>query len=352
MADRSDEATRSVNARPRKASTSPAALAASVRTCQRRALARAITLIESTRSDHRQAAEALLRELLPDTGRSVRVGVSGVPGVGKSTLIERLGLHIVATGHKVAVLAVDPSSPRTGGSILGDKTRMEELSRSADAYIRPSPAGPTLGGVARRTREAVLACEAAGFDVIIVETVGVGQSETAVADLVDMFVLLLTPAGGDELQGIKRGIIELADALVITKADGDLAGAAERARADYAQALRLLSPASEDWTAPVMKCSAVTGEGIAEIWATVERYCGAAERSGALRARRAEQAHAWMWSEVNETLMSRLREGRRVDKTVAATEAKVVAGEMTPGEAAGVVLDAFAAGTKRPSGKG
>ena len=341
-----------MNARPRKTSAAPTALAASVRAGQRRALARAITLIESTRSDHRQAAEALLRELLPDTGRSVRVGVSGVPGVGKSTLIERLGLHIVAAGHRVAVLAVDPSSPRTGGSILGDKTRMEKLSCSADAYIRPSPAGHTLGGVARRTRETVLACEAAGFDVIIVETVGVGQSETAVADLVDMFVLLLAPGGGDELQGIKRGIIELADALVITKADGDLAGAAERARGDYAQALRLLSPASADWTPPVIKCSAVTGEGIAEIWATVERYRSAAEKSGALGARRAEQARAWMWSEVNETLISRLREGRRADKMVAATEAKVIAGEMTPSEAASAVLDAFAAGTKRPRGKG
>ena len=341
-----------MNAKPRKASAAPTALAASVRAGQRRALARAITLIESTRSDHRQAAEALLRELLPDTGRSVRVGVSGVPGVGKSTLIERLGLHIVAAGHRVAVLAVDPSSPRTGGSILGDKTRMEELSRSADAYIRPSPAGHTLGGVARRTRETVLVCEAAGFDVIIVETVGVGQSETAVADLVDMFVLLLAPGGGDELQGIKRGIIELADALVITKADGDLAGAAERARGDYAQALRLFGPASADWTPPVIKCSAVTGEGIAEIWATVERYRGAAEKSGALGARRAEQARAWMWSEVNETLMSRLREGRRADKMVAATEAKVIAGEMTPSEAAGAVLDAFAARTKRPRHKG
>ena len=319
---------------------------------QRRALARAITLIESTRSDHRQAAEALLGELLPDTGRSIRLGVSGVPGVGKSTLIERLGLHIVAAGHKVAVLAVDPSSPRTGGSILGDKTRMEELSRSADAYIRPSPAGRTLGGVARRTREAVLACEAAGFDVIIVETVGVGQSETAVADLVDMFVLLLAPGGGDDLQGIKRGIVELADALVITKADGDLASAAERARADYAQALRLLSPASADWTPPVIKCSAVTGEAIGEIWAAVERFHSSTDKSGALRARRAEQARAWMWSEVNETLMWRLREGRRVDKMVAATEAKVIAGEITPGAAAHAVLDAFAIESKRPRGDG
>jgi LAO/AO transport system kinase len=352
VTDKGDEAVRTVNAKRGKIPPASAAFAASVRAGQRRALARAITLIESTRSDHRQSAEALLRELLPETGRSVRLGISGVPGVGKSSLIERLGLHIVAAGHKLAVLPVDPSSPRTGGSILGDKTRMEELSRSADAYIRPSPAGPTLGGVARRTREAVLACEAAGFDVIIVETVGVGQSETAVADLVDMFVLLLAPGGGDELQGIKRGIIELADALVVTKADGDLAAAAERARADYAQAIHLLSPALADWTPPVLKCSAVTGEGIGDIWTAAERYRSTVEKSGALRARRAEQARAWMWSEVNETLMSRLREGRRVDKMVAATEARVVAGEMTPGEAARTVLDAFASGIKRPGGDG
>ena len=333
---------RTVNARPRKASPASTALAASVRAGQRRALARAITLIESTRADHRQAAETLLRELLPDTGRSVRLGVSGVPGVGKSTLIERLGLHIVAAGHKVAVLAVDPSSPQTGGSILGDKTRMEELSRNADAYIRPSPAGRTLGGVARRTREAVLACEAAGFDVIIVETVGVGQSETAVADLVDMFVLLLAPGGGDELQGIKRGIIELADALVVTKADGDLASAAERARADYAQALHLLSPASADWTPPVIKCSAVSGEGIGDIWAAVERFQGAADKSGALLARRAEQAAAWMWDEVTAALVDRLTEAPSVQRLAGKMEKAVRAGERTPADAAGAILDAFA----------
>ncbi|MBY0431424.1 MAG: methylmalonyl Co-A mutase-associated GTPase MeaB, partial [Rhodospirillales bacterium] len=207
-------------------------LAAGLRAGQRRALARAITLVESTRPDHRRAAEALLEQVLPNTGRSVRLGISGVPGVGKSTFIEALGLHLTRQEHRIAVLAVDPSSPRSGGSILGDKTRMEELSRDERAFIRPSPSGCTLGGVARRTREVMLLCEAAGFDVVIIETVGVGQSETAVADMVDMFLLLLVPGGGDELQGIKKGIVELADLVVVNKADGDLAAAAERAAAE------------------------------------------------------------------------------------------------------------------------
>ena len=205
----------------------PEALAQAVLAGQRHALARAITLIESTRADHRQSAEALLEHLLPHTGNSIRIGISGVPGVGKSTFIEAFGLHVLNGGHRLAVLAVDPSSPRSGGSILGDKTRMEELARDQRAFIRPSPSGGTLGGVARRSREALLACEAAGFDVIVVETVGVGQSETAVADLVDLFLLLLVPGGGDELQGIKKGIVEIADLIVVNKADGDLAAAAQ-----------------------------------------------------------------------------------------------------------------------------
>ncbi|PWC95248.1 methylmalonyl Co-A mutase-associated GTPase MeaB, partial [Azospirillum sp. TSO5] len=217
-----------------------ARLAEAVRSGDRRALARAITLIESTRADHRATADALLAALLPYTGNSVRLGISGVPGVGKSTFIEAFGLHVIGLGHKVAVLAVDPSSQRTGGSILGDKTRMVDLSREANAFIRPSPAGTTLGGVARRTREAMLICEAAGFDVIVVETVGVGQSETAVADMVDLFMLLLLPAGGDELQGIKKGIVELADLVVVNKADGDLAATARHTVADYRHALALL----------------------------------------------------------------------------------------------------------------
>ncbi|MBI5163680.1 MAG: methylmalonyl Co-A mutase-associated GTPase MeaB, partial [Magnetospirillum sp.] len=224
-----------------------AALVAGVQAGERRALARAITLIESTRPDHRDAADALLHDLLPQAGNAVRVGITGVPGAGKSTFIEAFGLAAIAAGHRLAVLAVDPSSPRSGGSILGDKTRMEELSRDPRAFIRPSPSGGTLGGVARRTREAMLVCEAAGFDVVIVETVGVGQSETAVADMVDMFLLLLVPGGGDELQGLKKGIVELADAIVVNKADGDLAAAAGRAARDYANALHLLAAPAGGW---------------------------------------------------------------------------------------------------------
>ena len=277
---------------PTSAPISAADLAGAVQAGDRRALAQAITLIESTKPEHRERAEALLGELDPHTGRSVRIGISGVPGVGKSTFIEALGLDLIGAGHRLAVLAVDPSSPRTGGSILGDKTRMEELSRCDDAFIRPTPAGGTLGGVARRTREAMLACEAGGFDVVIVETVGVGQSETTLADLVDMFVLLLAPGGGDGLQGIKRGIVEMADLVVVNKDDGDLAAAAERARRDYAGALALLKVTSPEWTPTVLKCSALTGRGIAEVWQAMERYRHRQTESGAIAERRSAQARA------------------------------------------------------------
>src|SRR4051812_10717608 len=265
----------------------------------RRALARAITLIESTRADHRERADALLAAILPHSGRSVRLGITGVPGVGKSTLIERFGLGLLERGRSLAVLAIDPSSKRGGGSILGDKTRMEELSRHDAAFIRPSPAGTTLGGVARRTREAMLLVEAAGFDTVIVETVGVGQSETAVADMVDMFVVLLLPAGGDDLQGIKRGVIELADLIVVNKADGDLKATAKRSAADYQHALRMLRSPTENWTPEVTTCSALAGTGVAAIWEVVERFRQAVGETGMLR-RRAEQARAWMWNEVGE----------------------------------------------------
>jgi LAO/AO transport system kinase len=316
-------------------------LAGAVRAGNRRALARAITVVESHRPDHRRLGEALLRTLLPDTGRSVRLGISGVPGVGKSTFIEALGLHVIAGGHQVAVLAVDPSSPRTGGSILGDKTRMQELSRRTDAFIRPSPTGGTLGGVARRSREAMLVCEAAGFDVIFVETVGVGQSETAVADLVDMFVLLLAPGTGDDLQGIKKGIVELADLIVVNKADGDLEMAAERARRDYTSALRMLRPASPHWTVPVLQCSALLGTGIAEVWETVERYRDTPELAAGTSARRQAQARAWMWNEVNEALRARIRTDPRASAAAETLEARVTAGEITPTEAARVILGEF-----------
>ncbi len=316
-------------------------LARAVRTGNRRALARAITVVESDRPDHRRLAEALLGILLPDAGGSVRLGISGVPGVGKSTFIEALGLHVIGGGHQVAVLAVDPSSPRTGGSILGDKTRMQELSRHADAFIRPSPTGGTLGGVARRTREAMLVCEAAGFDVIFVETVGVGQSETAVADLVDMFVLLLAPGTGDDLQGIKKGIVELADLIVVNKADGDLAAAAERVRRDYTSALRMLRPASPHWTVPVLQCSALMNEGVAAVWTEVERYRDMPELSAGTATRRRVQARAWMWNEVNEALRARIRTDPRASGVAETLEARVTAGEITPSAAARLILDKF-----------
>jgi LAO/AO transport system kinase len=263
-------------------------LATALRGGDRRALARAITLAESTREDHRRSAETLLGRLLPGPTGTIRLGISGVPGVGKSTFIERFGLHAIEANHRVAVLAVDPSSKRGGGSILGDKTRMAELARNRAAFIRPSPAGLTLGGVARRTREAMLLCEAAGFDVIFIETVGVGQSETAVADLVDMFLLLLMPAGGDELQGVKRGIVELADLILVNKADGELLPAASRTVADYRSALRFLRPASAAWRTEVLAVSALEGTGIEAAWDMVLRHRAAAEASGERQDRRAE----------------------------------------------------------------
>ena len=267
-----------------------AGLAPAVAGGDRRALARAITLIESTRADHQREAEALLAALPPEPGRAMRIGISGAPGVGKSTFIEALGLYLIGRGHRVAVLAVDPSSPRGGGALLGDKTRMAELARRPEAFVRPSPAAGTLGGVARRTREAMLVCEAAGFDIAIVETVGVGQSETAVADMVDMFLLLLAPGAGDELQGLKRGIVELADLIVVNKADGDLADAARRVEGEYRAALGLLRARELHWTPRVLRCSALRGEGIEEVWEAVEAYRAALEADGAIARRRAEQA--------------------------------------------------------------
>ncbi len=260
----------------------------------RRALSRAITLVESTREDDRARAEELLASALPRTGGAMRIGISGAPGVGKSTFIEAFGLHLTALGKKVAVFAIDPSSRRGGGSILGDKTRMEKLSRDAGAYIRPSPAGTTLGGVARRTRECLLLAEAAGFDVVIVETVGVGQSETAVADMTDLFVLLAGPGGGDDLQGIKRGVMELADLVLVTKADGDLMPAARRAVADYHAALHLMRPKHPGLAPQVMSVSSLEGRGIAQAWEEMSRIHGALP----LAALRADQSRRWFWSEV------------------------------------------------------
>jgi LAO/AO transport system kinase len=316
-------------------------LAAALRAGDRRALARAITLAESTRADHRAVAEELLDAVLPDTGGYLRIGVSGPPGVGKSTLIESFGLEVLGQGHRVAVLAVDPSSTRSGGSILGDKTRMVELSREDDAFIRPSPSGGTLGGIARRTREAMLLCEAAGFDVVLVETVGVGQSEVAVSELVDLFCVLVAPGGGDELQGIKRGIMELADLVVVNKADGDLAPAAGRAAADYEHALHLLRPRWEAWQARVAAVSALERRGVDELWASVEAFRAAVTTSGELERHRAAQAVAWLWSEVRDALVERFQADPEVQAELQALEAAVGAGECSVASAARKLLAAF-----------
>jgi len=314
-------------------------LVAGVRSGDRRALARAITLVESTRDDHGEQATEVLAAVLPDTGGAVRVGVSGPPGVGKSTFIEALGAHLTGAGTNLAVLAVDPSSARSGGSILGDKTRMERLTRDPRAFVRPSPSGTTVGGVARRTREALLLCEAAGYGVVLVETVGVGQSDTAVAEMVDTFALLVSPGGGDELQGIKRGVMELADLVVVTKADGDLAAAARQAEADHRHALGLLRPRFEGWRPPVLPCSARTGTGVEEVWEAVLEHRRTLEGTGALGHLRAEQARAWLWSEVRERLLGGLRSDPEVQRLSPLLEAKVLAGELAPPAAAQELLD-------------
>ena len=295
----------------------------------RRALARLITRIESTRRDHRAEASDAITRLLPETGKSIRIGISGVPGVGKSSFIETFGLHVVEQGHKVAVLAVDPSSPKHGGSILA---------RNPGAYVRPSPSSGSIGGVARRTRETILAVEAAGFDVVLVETVGVGQSEYAVADLVDMFVLLVAPGGGDDLQGIKKGIVEMADLLVVTKNDGDLQKAASRAFQDYTSALRMLRGGDDVWRPEVLRCSAHTGDGIPEVWARMEAFREAVQAAGRIDERRAEQAASWMWDEVTSTLLAEVRRKGGVGDKM---EAAVRSGKRTPTDAAREILKQF-----------
>jgi len=315
-------------------------LATAIGSGDRRALARAITLIESRRPDHRAQSAALLETVLPKAGNSIRLGISGVPGVGKSTFIEAFGLFLVDQGHQVAVLAVDPSSKRSGGSILGDKTRMEELSRTPRAFIRPSPTGGTLGGVARRTREAMALCEAAGFDVIIVETVGVGQSETTVAEMVDMFLLLLLPGGGDELQGLKKGIVEIADLLVVNKADGDMAKTARRTAAEYKGALNLLRPPGHGWAPRVLTCSARAGAGVEGVWQAVGDYRAALGADG-VSARRAGQAKAWMWNELGESLIASFRADEEVRRRLETTEDEVARGEITPTAAAQELLAIF-----------
>src|SRR5271165_1192495 len=316
-------------------------LAKALRSGDRHALARAITLIESTRPDHRAAAEALLAAVLPDTGNSIRIGISGPPGAGKSTFIERFGLEGIARGHRVAVLAVDPSSKRGGGAILADKTRMAELGRSPSAFIRPSSAGGSQGGAARRTGEAILLCEAAGFDAVIVESVGVGQSETAVAEITDLFVLILPPAAGDELQGIKRGIVELADLVLVNKTDGELTQAAQRTAADYASALRLIRPPGPEWAVPVRAVSALENRGIAELWDEVEGFRRALTATGAWQRRRHEQARAALWREIEQGLLENFRSAPGIAGRLSILEAEVSAGIRTPVAAARAALAAF-----------
>lgn len=316
-------------------------LAADLRKGGRRALARALTLVESTRADHRRDAERLIERVLPATGAATRIGISGPPGAGKSTFIERFGLEGIERGHRVAVLAVDPGSKRGGGAILGDKTRMAELARSPAAFIRPSSAGAQTGGVARRTREAILVCESAGFDAVLVETVGAGQAETTVAEMVDMFLLILPPAAGDELQGIKRGIVELADLVLINKADGALEEHAHRAAAEYANALRLIRPAHPEWQVAVRTVSALTGSGIAALWDDVARFRGALGASGAWARRRADQARAALWAEIGDGLLERFRTTPVVAAQLADAEREVTAGCRTPAAAARLLLAAF-----------
>jgi LAO/AO transport system kinase len=326
---------------PSKRNLSTEEYTTGVRRGDRTLLSRAITLVESSRPEHRAQAQAVLQELLPTGDRARRIGVTGAPGVGKSTLIDAFGTLLTESGRRVAVLAVDPSSTRTGGSILGDKTRMARLAADPRAFVRPSPSGGTLGGVARMTRETMLLCEAAGFDVVLVETVGVGQSETAVAGMVDLFLALMQPGAGDELQGIKKGLLELADLIAVNKADGDQLPQARNAVAHYRGALRILEPEHPCWRPTVCAVSALTGAGLPELWREVERHRAALAAAGELAAKRRRQQVAWMWSMLEAQILADLRGHPRVRAMLPEAEAAVAAGRQTPTVAVDRLLAAF-----------
>jgi len=312
-----------------------------IRKADRRAIARTITLLESTRPDQAALGQAILEDLVSYTGGSIRVGITGPPGVGKSVFIEALGLYLIEQGYTVAVLAVDPSSPVTGGSILGDKTRMERLARAERAFIRPSPSSGSLGGVANRTREAMLVCEGAGYEVVLVETVGIGQSEVAVRSMVDFFLVLLQPGAGDELQGIKKGALEIADALVVNKADGDNIAAARRTQTEHRQAVALLRPHSPHWRRRVLAVSSLEVRGIDEVWSTILEHKAVLEASGERQARRREQARAWMWSLVEDGLRQAFRSNEAVAGRIDELERDVESLKTTPAAAARALLEAF-----------
>ncbi|WP_299480948.1 methylmalonyl Co-A mutase-associated GTPase MeaB [uncultured Roseibium sp.] len=301
----------------------PQTLAADLKAGKRAALARAITLVESKKADHRHVAHQLIQDVLPLTGKALRIGITGVPGVGKSTTIDTLGSNLTAAGHKVAVLAVDPSSTRTGGSILGDKTRMARLATDPNAYIRPSPSAGTLGGVAAKTRETMLLCEAAGFDVILVETVGIGQSETTVADMVDFFLVLMLPGAGDELQGIKKGVLEIADMIAVNKADGDGATRARSAAADYRAALHILAPKSPNWTPPVITISGLVNQDLDTLWQQIEQYSHRMQVSGEWQEKRSRQQVAWMWDMLQQRMSEALRTNKKTAERLKSLESSV-----------------------------
>src|SRR6266545_1540296 len=318
-----------------------ASLARGIRAGERAIIARAITLVESRRTDHQKSARHLVQELLPATGKAVRVGITGVPGVGKSTTIDALGTFLTGMGHKVAVLTVDPSSARSGGSILADKTRMSRLGTDANAFVRPSPSSGTLGGVAAKTRESMLILEAAGYDVMLVETIGTGQSETMVADMTDFFLVLMLPGAGDELQGLKKGVVEIADMIAINKADGDNLKRAKAAAAEYRAALHILNPRSPNWSPPVVTYSALTGDGVAELWENILDHRERMSNAGELDARRREQQVKWMWAMLEDRVFARLKSDAALKARLPRIEAAVAAGRMSPAMAVEEIASAL-----------